>query len=418
MREKATTLICLFVLFAGFSSRSVAERFRYGGEFSLWVEEQDNVVTVHWLTAEKDSGLLVVSQEGAQFGRFETPRAHQHQVRFRIQNRQPVTLNFGSRTKSYDRHDTLIDFEPIRPQAKLKNVDSLFVIGDIHGEFNHVIALLKSSNVIDAKLRWCGGRRHLVALGDIFDRGHDVIRTLWFLYRLEREAAKSGGAVHVVLGNHEIMAMGYDVRYLSGKERAVADLYGVDYSEMFHPKKSILGRWLASKLAVMKIGNILLAHGGLPPGMANSGIEALNDSLHAFINEPVFLHLLNDSLALSMTDTLSYYRRLQFFHGAHSTFWYRGYVASDTLEKELGVVLKSTRASLHIIAHTPFKTITELYDGQIIDVDLIRPASEMLLLVRKKRNKYLAQKVDMAGHLSPVLPRTGSDPRSFDEDKD
>jgi hypothetical protein len=73
---------------------------------------------------------------------------------------------------------------------------------------------------------------------------------------------------------------------------------------------------------------------------------------------------------------------------------------------------------LHIIAHTPFKTITELYDGQIIDVDLIRPASEMLLLVRKKRNKYLAQKVDMAGHLSPVLPRTGSDPRSFDEDKD
>ena len=45
----------------------------------------------------------------------------------------------------------------------------------------------------------------MVFLGDLFDRGNDVVRTLWFIYRLEREARKQGGAIHVVLGNHEIM---------------------------------------------------------------------------------------------------------------------------------------------------------------------------------------------------------------------
>ena len=45
-------------------------------------------------------------------------------------------------------------------------------------------------------------------MGDQLDRGNQEIEILYFLERLEREAAAAGGALHVLLGNHETMNVG------------------------------------------------------------------------------------------------------------------------------------------------------------------------------------------------------------------
>jgi hypothetical protein len=50
---------------------------------------------------------------------------------------------------------------------------------------------------------WQFGQGHLVILGDSVDRGRDVFAVLWRLYGLAGQASATGGAVHVVLGNHE-----------------------------------------------------------------------------------------------------------------------------------------------------------------------------------------------------------------------
>lgn len=42
-------------------------------------------------------------------------------------------------------------------------------------------------------------------MGDQLDRGNQEIEILYFLERLEREAAAAGGALHVLNGNHETM---------------------------------------------------------------------------------------------------------------------------------------------------------------------------------------------------------------------
>ena len=42
-------------------------------------------------------------------------------------------------------------------------------------------------------------------MGDQLDRGNDEIEILYWLERLEREAAAAGGALHVLNGNHETM---------------------------------------------------------------------------------------------------------------------------------------------------------------------------------------------------------------------
>ena len=55
-------------------------------------------------------------------------------------------------------------------------------------------------------------------LGDMVDRGINVVPLLWLVYKLEAEALSSGGKIHYVLGNHE--------RYLlDGRVKSAAKKY-------------------------------------------------------------------------------------------------------------------------------------------------------------------------------------------------
>lgn len=42
-------------------------------------------------------------------------------------------------------------------------------------------------------------------MGDQLDRGDNELQILYFLERLQREAARAGGRLHVLNGNHETM---------------------------------------------------------------------------------------------------------------------------------------------------------------------------------------------------------------------
>ncbi len=88
-------------------------------------------------------------------------------------------------------------------------------MADTHGEYAIAVELLKKQKVIDANLKWSFGKGRLAVLGDVFDRGPNQTEILWLLYSLEAQAKAAGGAVYVMLGNHESMALGGDERYLS-----------------------------------------------------------------------------------------------------------------------------------------------------------------------------------------------------------
>ena len=76
------------------------------------------------------------------------------------------------------------------------------------------------AGVIDQDRHWSGGRTHLVQLGDVVDRGPDSRKALDFLMSLEKEAAAAGGQVHALIGNHEVMRMLSDMRYVTPGEYA------------------------------------------------------------------------------------------------------------------------------------------------------------------------------------------------------
>ena len=280
-------------------------------------------------------------------------------------------------------------------KATYKNADSIYVVGDVHGRYEELINLLKKSKIIDEDLHWIAGQAHLVFLGDIFDRGDAVTRVLWFIYNLEAEAEKVNGRVHLVLGNHEIMVMTKDLRYLSAKERNIAIGYKVDYNTMFHPQTSLLGRWLAGKPSVLKIDDFLFAHGGIVELNTNS-LDEYNETVARYMEDPIFLEITNKSPDSTQYDASKWYEMRYFFYYEDGPFWYRGYVNQDTLDVQLTDMLKKYNSKVHIVAHTPVPTILERYNGKLLATDLNDAATELLFLKRKKRN-FDSFKIDSQG---------------------
>ncbi len=140
--------------------------------------------------------------------------------------------------------------------------DRLLAVSDLEGELTAAVRLLRAQGVIDDNLRWSYGRGHLVHIGDMVDRGIDVVPLLWLFYKLEAEAAEAGGAVHYVLGNHERYALQGRPKSAHPKHLATARATGLKYGDLWSTR-SELGRWLRSKPAMLKIGDTLFVHGGV-----------------------------------------------------------------------------------------------------------------------------------------------------------
>ena len=98
-------------------------------------------------------------------------------------------------------------------QAEWTGVERVVAVGDVHGDYGGFVEVLRSAGVIDQKLRWTGGKTHLVQTGDVPDRGADSRKAMDLLMNLEKQAAKAGGQVHALIGNHEAMNLYGDLRY-------------------------------------------------------------------------------------------------------------------------------------------------------------------------------------------------------------
>ena len=90
----------------------------------------------------------------------------------------------------------------------------LVAIGDAHGDFQQFVDLLKSANLLDRRNRWSGEDAILVQLGDLPDRGPDTRKIMDLLIKLEKAAARKGGQVVTLIGNHDAMNMYNDLRYV------------------------------------------------------------------------------------------------------------------------------------------------------------------------------------------------------------
>lgn len=83
-----------------------------------------------------------------------------------------------------------------------------FVVGDVHGCREPLLAALAGRGLVDDSGNWSAGDAHLWFLGDFVDRGPDGIGVIDLVMRLTEQAADAGGQVRTLMGNHEVLLLG------------------------------------------------------------------------------------------------------------------------------------------------------------------------------------------------------------------
>ena len=390
---------------------------QFAGEYGLYVGWDGPELIVRWLTDESAAGVARAIVDGRVVSEQTTEPGDAHEARFRLDVPE-VTLEYGAQgdAEGDERlHRTEIRLDPPPPpEVDLPAPDSVYIFGDAHGDFDRILQLLARAGLIDGDLRWAGGRATVALLGDVLDRGEDVTRLVWFLYRLEREAAEAGGRVLTVLGNHEVMVMSGDLRYVSEKESAISRRHGVPYAGLFHPSASVLGRWLAAKPALIRLGDLLLAHGGVSPAYLDDSLRSYQDSLRTYISEPLFRSWHNRALADELAgqvalDSAQLHRRYDFFFAPESVLWYRDLVLTDTLGAHLDAVLDRFGASVHVIGHTPVRTIAQRYAGRLIAAESLDHAG-IIYLERRSDDGWNRYVMDLDGNRRPLARESDPGP--------
>ncbi len=255
----------------------------------------------------------------------------------------------------------------------------IFIVGDIHGEYERVQLLLKSNNIVDSEGNWCWGKGHLVFVGDIFDRGNKVTETLWLIYSLEKQAALRGGRVHLLLGNHEPMIFKDDLRYITNDYYSLCENLGLSYSDLFD-ERTLFGHWLRQKPVMVQINDYAFVHAGISPEFCDMQIGV--DSLNCIVSE----YMNNKEDEKNITNR-------EFILGSKGVLWYRGMVADgirkDVMGKpDLDKALEFYNAKAFIIGHTEVDSISGFHDGKVIDVNIPKSdinIPEQGLLIRRHK---------------------------------
>lgn len=248
----------------------------------------------------------------------------------------------------------------------------ILAVSDIEGNFVAFLKLLLSNKVIDRYLRWTFNDGHLVIVGDCFDRGEEVMECLWLIYYLEEKARKAGGYVHFLLGNHEIMNLNGDWRYVHPK---YAQSSSIPFTALYNGNNE-LWRWLCTKNVMEKIGDVLFVHAGISPQLLQLqlSIPDINNRIRPFYNRA------NQSFDDPLLNTV--------FNCTNSPFWYRGYYLAENgvSEEVINATLEHFGVKTIVTGHTVVNQVTSYFDGKVINIDTDHAAGQSeALLIRKHR---------------------------------
>ena len=250
----------------------------------------------------------------------------------------------------------------------------VYIIGDIHGQYQKLVMLLQEAGLIDDNQNWSGATAQVWFLGDFFDRGPNGIGVVELVMKLQNQALNAGGLVQALIGNHDLMLLsvyhfGRAHKHLlkaheSGKEMRieVADFFtggwlrngGVIKDYVRLSGKHVA--WLSHLPALAQLDRIILAH-------ADSVLyQRCGDNVKNV--NAYFYELLNNG---SMEDWL----QMMDAFSEHGAFYRPG--GAD----RAALFLRIFGCDRLIHGHTPISTLTKkpaneplIYaDGRCINVD-------------------------------------------------
>jgi hypothetical protein len=293
-------------------------------------------------------------------------------------------------------------------------------VGDVHGDFNNLVRILKFNDIIDDQNDWIAGKTHLVQIGDVMDRGEHAKRIFVLLKELEIQAEEAGGKVHALIGNHEelnVMNRAFDFdkyvtlqqfidfipdKYRQKREKKIRrnigdiDSENTNSDSILHPELRIFwdnilkdakkkrnsedqnqyykgfidkyGEWILGHNVVIKINNIIFVHGGISLRNSTKTLKYINDHYRLELKDNM-LQNLNKRPPGIMN------RPHEFLYDQNAPLWYRDYATQeeDVFKDIVVEILKNLEAEHIVTAHTPIalenaKDMSK-FDGKIWIID-------------------------------------------------
>ena len=187
---------------------------------------------------------------------------------------------------------------PLDLPTRFPAVPRLIAIGDLHGDLEAARRALRLANAIDEEDRWIGGDLVVIQLGDILDRGDGAVEILELFEDLGEQARAGGGDIHLINGNHELMNVKLDMRYVSvggfigflpeserpkGAATAQDVVDGVGERILAVRPGGDMALQLADRNVITIVGDSVFVHGGVLPHIVDYGVERLNQETRQWI---------------------------------------------------------------------------------------------------------------------------------------
>jgi hypothetical protein len=274
-----------------------------------------------------------------------------------------------------------------------QGVKRVVAVGDIHGNYKGYLTVLTQAGIINDRGNWIAEQTHLVQVGDLADRGPDTDKVMEHLQKLERQARRDGGMVHVLIGNHEAMNILGDLRYVhpgeyealkSRRTRQLRDDYYRRYVEQLKVEQpdyivdeffterwqaqfplgyvehrlawspeGDIGKWVLQKNSVIRINRTLFLHAGISPEYLGMTISEINQ---AVIND--LQTNSGDHVGIAESES--------------GPLWYRGMAMNDEDSEvaHVDAVLAIYDVDRIVIGHTPgLGVIRPRFGGKVIMID-------------------------------------------------
>ena len=253
------------------------------------------------------------------------------------------------------------------PPTVLAAPKRLVGFADVHGDLDATRRVLKLAGLIDDGDNWTGGDTVVVQTGDQLDRGNDEREILDLFERLAEAAWQAGGGFYPLLGNHEIMNVALDLRYITpdgftdfadishdASDRQLADLppHQRGRAAAFRPGGPY-AKILAGHNLAMQVGDTVFVHGGILPQHAAAGLERINADVQAWIR--------GDGPAPD-----------PWIRSASAPVWSRTYSDNPDAEdcKTLQQTLQMLGAQRMVVGHTVQKGANAACDGKVWRMDV------------------------------------------------
>lgn len=242
-------------------------------------------------------------------------------------------------------------------------------IGDIHADVRALRRALQAAGALDARDTWVGGTLQVVQLGDLIGRSDEERAVLELVFDVQRQAAKAGGALHALIGNHEVMAGRVDNQAVGpnpfpawenvpGLRRDAPALLHLPLRERARGAALMAGGPYAARIAefpvALTIGNTVFAHGGVTPRWASYGLARINREVSQWLKgqapEPLSSQGVDDG------DTVMWTRQFSF----------------DVDEADCALLEQSLRmlkVRRMVIAHTVHERITPRCGERVWAID-------------------------------------------------